>query len=289
MKQIQVLEKEYLAKLSDKDKDRRCLEVSVEVMKSVNDGLKAEKEREDAVKNAEKRKKGKKYIETATEMVADLREQIESLKADIADHQQMAQNLKEDDKRAKLPKENEKNYVKRRGSLRGVVALQIDEKQKKMKRLKMLLNSIENRHGKDMLALTEGGMTRDSSRDGLAEEAIIRTEDASLQRTLPLPDLVGSSEKCAFVEDKELRLGHSLDTNPSCVDSNLLFNKDLDEKSRNSCSIKRNLLAFFLVAVAIGFLTTGFKSRGFESVLASSVAAIVLLLFAYRLKKKRDW
>ena len=285
MKQIQVLEKEYLAKLSDKDKDRRCLEVSVEIMKSVNDGLKAEKEREDAVKNAEKRRKGKKYIETATEMVADLREQIESLKADIADHQKMAQNLKEDDKRAKLLKENEKNYVKRRGSLRGVVALQIDEKQKKMRRLKMLLSSIENRHGKDMLALTEGGMTRDSSRDGLAEEAIIRTEDASLQRTLPLPDLVGSSEKCAFVEDKELRLGHSLDTNPSCVDSNVLFNKDLDEKSTNSCSIKRNLFAFFLVAVAIGFLTIGFKSRGFGSVLASSVAAIVLLLFAYRLKR----
>ena len=283
--QIQVLEKEYLAKLSDKDKDRRCLEVSVEVMKSVNDGLKAEKEREEALKNAEKRKKGTNYIESATEMVADLREQIETLKADIADHQQIAQNLKEDDKRAKLPKENEKNYVKRRGSLRGVLALQIDEKQKKMKRLKMLLNSIENRHGKDMLVLTEGGMTRYSSGDGLAEEAIIRSEDARLQRTLPLPDLVGSSEKCAFTEDKELRMEHSLETNPSCFDSNLLFNKDLQEKARNSRSIKRKLFSFFLVAVAIGFLAIFFKSRGFGSVLASSAAAIVLLLFAYRLKR----
>ena len=282
-KRIQDLNKEYKAKLSKKDAEQRDMEVSIQIMKSVYQGLKAEKEREDAAKNAEKARKSKEDINTAIEMVADLRQQIDILKEEITAQKQMAQNLKEDDKRAKLPNENEKNYLKRRGSLRGVLSLQIDEKEKKMKRMKMLLNSIENRYGKEILELNERSNNVEPPDGDLYEEAITRSQDGSLEKALPLPDLVGNTEQSGFTGESNLEHPYADQTGQSCCDVNVLVKKNLEGKPIFS---KRKILVFFLVTVAVGVLAFGFASKGSSALIASVVTTLVLLMFAYRLKKK---
>ena len=286
-KQIQDLDKEYKAKISKKDEEQRDLEVSVQVMKSVYQGLKAEKEREDAAKNAEKVRKSKEDINTAIEMVADLRQQIDSLQEEITGQQQIAQSLKEDDKRARFPNENEKNYLKRRGSLRGVLSLQIDEKEKKMKRLKMLLNSIENRYGKEISEIGERS-SRSQPTEDMPEEPILRSQDVNLEKQLPLPDLLGTTEQSSSTGDIESNLEHPYadQANETCYDANLLLKKNLEGKSSNSLLSKKKIFVFFLVVAAIGVLAFGFVSKASGTLFASVATTLALLLIAYSLKRK---
>ncbi|KAJ7372410.1 hypothetical protein OS493_018913 [Desmophyllum pertusum] len=286
-KLIQDLTSEYKSKLSKKDAEQRELQVSIQIMKSIYQGLKAEKEREDAAKNAEKARKSKGDITTAIDMVRDLRQQISSLQEEITGHQQMSQSLKEDDKRAKLPKENEKSYLKRRGSLRGVLSLQIDEKEKKLKRLKMLLNSIENRYDKEMLEMKESAPgTKDESPAGV-EEIITKSQDTSLEQTLPLPDLLGTTNQSAFTVNNESNTEPAFvgDYKPVCYDTNILLQKNLEDKRSSSQFSKKKVLGYFLAAVVVGVLTFVCVSKVSSTLLASVLTALVLLLFAYRIKK----
>lgn len=291
-KLIQDLNNEYKSKLSKKDAEQRELQVSIQIMKSIYQGLKAEKEREDAAKNAEKARKGKEDVTSAFEMVRDLQQQIDSLQEEITGHQQMAQSLKENDKRAKLPNENEKSYLKRRSSLRGVLSLQIDEKEKKLKRLKMLLTSIENRYGKEMVELKENvsGIENETlAGDSIENEGIIsKSQDIGRESTLPLPDLVGTTNQSALIEGngtnaEPVCIGDDV---PTCYDAIVLLQKNLEDKrSPSQLSKKKLLFGFLLLVVVIPVLALGFASKVSGTLLASVLTPVVLLLFAYRLKK----
>lgn len=289
-KLIQDLNNEYKSKLSKKDAEQRELQVSIQIMKSIYQGLKAEKEREDTAKNAEKARKSKEDISTAVEMVRDLKQQIDSLQDEITGHQQMAQTLKEDDKRAKLPSENEKSYLKRRSSLRGVLSLQIDEKEKKLKRLKMLLNSIENRYGKEILELKKSasGLNEELTTSG-SEEIITKSQDIGLEQTLPLPDLVGTTNQSAFNGNNETKSESTFvgDDVPMCYDTNVLLQRNLEDKrSRSLFSKKKLLFGLLFVAIIVVGLEFGSASKVSGTLLASVLIPFVLWLFAYRFMKK---
>ena len=287
-KEIQNLNKEYKAQLSKQVSEQRDLEVSVEIMKSVYQGLKAEKERDDAAKNAEKLRKSKEDISTAIDMVANLRQQIDSLQEEIAEQQQMSQNLKEDDKRAKLPNENEKNYLKRRSSVRGVLSMQIDEKEKKLKRLQTLLNSIENRYGKELLELRERKDKGESPDSNTPGETVTSSQEVRVEKTLPLPDLVGTTKQTALTGEKESKLEHPYtdQTNQSCYDVNVLLKENQEDTSSNALSGKKKAVLFFLVAVALGLLAFVIASKVSGTSLVYAVIAVVVLLIAYRLKRR---
>ncbi|XP_068724598.1 golgin subfamily A member 4-like [Montipora capricornis] len=273
-KEIENLSKEYKAQLAKKDSELRDLEMSIQVVKSVYQGLTVEKEREDALKNAEKMRKSKEDIGTAVEMVADLKEQIDTLQGEIAEQQQIAQSLKEDDKSAKLRGENEKNYLKRRTSIRGVISTQIDEKEKKLKRLQTLLVSIENRYGRDILRLRE--------RDENGEST--NSEEVNLSTTLPLPDLVGNAVQCAVKENDEstIEYAHPDQNNQSGVDENVLLN----EKSRKPLVKWKTFFVFVFAAIALGVFGVVFGSKASRlwlGVIAASVISI--FVFVNRLRK----
>lgn len=291
-KLIQDLNNEYKSKLSKKDEKQRELQVSIQIMKSVYQGLKAEKEREDAAKNAEKARKSKEDINSAFEMVRDLQQQIDSLEEEITGHQQMAKSLKEDDKRAKLPNENEKTYLKRRSSLRGVVSLQIDEKEKKLKRLKILLTSIENRYGKEMVELKEnasGTENESLAGDSIENEGTLKkSQEIVCENTLPLPDLVGTTNQSALNESKgtSTESDYIGDDVPTCYDASVLLQKNLEDKrSRSQLSKKKLLFGFLILVVVVPLLALGFGSKRSGTMLASVLTPVVLLLFAYRFKK----
>ena len=291
-KLIQDLNNEYKSKLSKKDAEQRELQVSIQIMKSVYQGLKAEKEREDAAKNAEKARKGKEDINSAFEMVRDLQQQIDSLQEEITGHQQMAQSLKEDDKRAKLPKESEKSYLKRRSSLRGVLSLQIDEKEKKLKRLKMLLTSIENRHGTEMRELKDSASATDNESQASDmvenEGAITKSQEVVNENSLPLPDLVGTTNQSAFIESNGTNTESAGigDNSPMSYDANVLLHKNLEDKRGSSQSSKKKLVfGFLFLVVVVPLLTLGFASKVSGTMLASVLTPTVLLLFVYLFKK----
>lgn len=288
-REIQEVNKEYKAQLSKKDADKRDLEVSVQIMKSVYQGLKAEKEREDAAKNAQKARKRKEDIDSAKEIVTDLKQQIDSLEEEVTGQQQMAQSLKDDDKRAKLPNEDEKNYLKRRSSLRGVLSVQIDEKEKKLKRLKMLLGSIENRYGKDMLEIREPRHEGKSPERNISKEIVTRSQEISPQMVLPLPDLVGDTDQSGFAKDVEgtLEDPRTDHTKQSRYNTSILLKNNLDSKPSNSLFSKKYMFVYSLIAVAIGvmaFLLGSNPSGLLAAVVISS--AIVLLPFVFLLKRK---
>ena len=291
-KLIQDLNNEYKSNLSKKDEKQRELQVSIQIMKSVYQGLKAEKEREDAAKNAEKTRKSKEDINSALEMVRDLQQQIDSLEEEITGHQQMAQNLKEDDKRTKLPSEKEKSYLKRRSSLQGVLSLQIDEKEKKLKRLKILLTSIENRYRKEMMELKEnacGSENESLARDSLENEGTItKSQEIVRENTLPLPDLVGTTNQSALNESNgtSTESDYIGDDAPTCYDANALLQTNLeDERNRSQLSKKKLLFGFLILGVVVPLLALGFASKVSGTLLASVLTPIVLLLFAFRFKK----
>ena len=291
-KLIQDLNNEYKSKLSKRDAEQRELQISIQIMKSIYQGLKAEKEREDAAKNAEKARKGKEDINSAFQMVRDLQQQIDSLQEEITGHQQMAQSLKEDDKRAKLPKESEKSYLKRRNSLRGVLSLQIDEKEKKLKRLKMLLTSIENRHGTEMRELKDSASATDNESQASDMEenegAITKSQEVVQENTLPLPDLVGTTNQSAFIESNGTNSESPSigDDSPTCYDANVLLQKNLEEKRGSSQSNKKKLVfGFSFLVVVVPLLALGFGTKVSGTMLASVLTPTVLLLFAYRFKK----
>lgn len=291
-KLIQDLNNEYKSKLSKKDAEQRELQVSIQIMKSIYQGLKAEKEREDAAKNAEKARKGKEDINSAFEMVRDLQQQIDSLQEEITGHQQMAQSLKEDDKRAKLPKESEKSYLKRRSSLRGVLSLQIDEKEKKLKRLKMLLTSIENRHGTEMRELKDSASATDNESQASDmvenEGAITKSQEVVHENTLPLPDLVGTTNQSALIESNGTNTETASigDDSPTCYDANVLLQKNMEDKRGSSQSSKKKLVfGFLFLVVVVPLLALGFASKVSGSMLASVLTPIVVLLFGYQFTK----
>ena len=291
-KLIQDLNNEFKSKLSKKDEEQRELQVSTQIMKSVYQGLKAEKEREDAAKNAEKARKSKEDINSALEMVRDLQQQIDSLEEEITSHQQMAHSLKEDDKRAKMPNENEKSYLKRRSSLRGVLSLQIDEKEKKLKRLKILLTSIENRFGREMMEVKEnpsGTQTELPPSDRIESEGIItKSEDVVRENTLPLPDLVGTTNQSVLNESNGTSTGTDYigDDVSTCYDANVLLQKDLgDKRGRSQLSKKKLLFGFSTLVVVVPLLVLGFASKVSGTMFAFGLPPIALLLFAYRFKK----
>ena len=291
-KLIQDLNNEYKSKLSKKDEERRELQISVQIMKSIYQGLKAEKERENAAKNAEKARKGKEDIDSAFEMIRDLQQQIDSLQEEIAGHQQMAQSLKEDDKRAKSPKEKEKSYLRRRSSLRGVLSLQIDEKEKKLKRLKILLTSIENRCGKEMMELKENApvtQTELPAGDRIkSEEIITKSDDIVHENTLPLPDLVGTANQSTLIESDgtSTESVYTGDGVPACYDTKHLLQKNpQDKESRSPLSKKKLLLGLLFLIIVVPVLALGFASKLSSTLLVSVLTPIVLLLFAYWLKK----
>ena len=292
-KLIQDLNNEYKSKVSKKDEEQRELQISVQIMKSVYQGLKAEKEREDAVKNAEKARKGKEDITSAFEMIRDLQQQIDSLQEEITGHQQMAQSLKEDDKRAKPPKENEKSYLKRRSSLRGVLSLQIDEKEKKLKRLKILLSSIENRYGKEMMELKDTASATQTellTGDRVENEGIItKSDDVVRENTLPLPDLVGTANQSTLIESngtstESVDIGDGV---PTRYDTKDLLQKELKDKqeSRSQLSKKKLLLGLLFLIIVVPVLALDFASKLSSTLLVSVLTPIVLLLFAYLFKK----
>ena len=291
-KLIQDLNNEYKSKLSKKDEEQRELQVSVQIMKSIYQGLKAEKEREDAAKNAEKARKGKEDIDSAFEMIRDLQQQIDSLQEEITGHQQMAQSLKEDDKHAKPPKESEKSYLRRRSSLRGVLSLQIDEKEKKLKRLKILLTSIENRYGKEMMELKENAsvtQTELPAGDRIkSEEIITKSDDIVHENTLPLPDLVGTANQSTLIESngastESVYIGDGV---PTCYDTKDILQKNLEDKqSRSKFSKKKLFLGLLFLIIVVPVLALGFASKLSSTLLVSVVTPIVLLLFSYWFKK----
>lgn len=292
-KLIQDLNNEYKSKLSKKDEEHKELQISVQIMKSIYQGLKAEKEREDAAKNAEKARKGKEDSNSAFELIRDLQQQIDSLQEEITDHQQMAKSLKEDDKRTKPPKENEKSYLKRRSSLRGVLSLQIDEKEKKLKRLKILMTSIENRYEKEMMELKENASATQSelpAGDRIESEGIItKSDDIVRENTLPLPDLVGTANQSTLIESsgtstESVNIGIGA---PTCYDTKDLLQKNLENKqeSRSQLSKKKLLLGLLFLIIVIPVLALGFASKLSSSLLVSALTPIVLLLFAYWFKK----
>ena len=288
-KLIQDMNNEFKSKLSKKEAEERELKVSIEIMKSIYQGLKAEKEREDAAKNAEKARKSREDISTAIEMVSDLQKQIVCLQEEITGHQQMAQTLKENDKSAKLPKENEKSYLKRRSSLRGVLSLQIDEKEKKLKRLKMLLNSIENRYGKEMLEMKENESgTKDKSQEGaVTESQEIIPQTRNLEQSLPLPDLVGTTHQSALTGNNEISTESAFveDDKQTCYNTNVFLQRNLEDKRSSSTFSKKKMFALFLVAAIIGVLTFGVTSKVANTLVASVLTTVLLLLFSYRFKK----
>lgn len=279
-KEIQNLSEKYKSQLLKKDAELRDLKVSIQIMKSVYQGLKVEKERGEARTNAEKVRKSKEDINSAVEMVADLKTQINSLQNEITEQQQIAQSLKEDDKRAKLPGEDEKTYLKRRSSIRGVISTQIDEREKKLKRLKMLMASIENRYGEDMLSLGKGDSKGDSTASNNSQENIGRSEEVSLQTSLPLPDLVGNTVQCTVQGGKESTL-EDLHAEQSRTDENVL----VKDKTRNPSSTRKKTFVLVFVAIAVGMLGVIFGSKA--SGLWLGGATLVLLLgLAYRSKKR---
>ena len=292
-KLIQDLDNEYKSKLSKKDAEHKKLQVSVQIMKSIYQGLKAEKEREDAAKNAEKVQKSKEDISTVTAMIHDLKKQIDSLQDEVTGHQQMAQTLKEGDKRAKLPNENEKSYLKRRSSLRGVLSLQIDEKEKKIKRLKMLLNSIENRYGKEILELKESasGLSEKSSTDE-SEEIITRSQDIGLEQTLPLPDIVGTTNQSAFSGNNENKYEATFvgDDVQMCYETNVIPQRNLEDKRSHSLfSKKKVFFGLLIVAIIVAGLTFGSARKVPGTLLASVIIPFVLLMLAYWFMKKTSF
>ena len=277
-KEIQNLSAKYTSQLLKKDAELRDLKVSIQVMKTVYQGLKVEKEREEARKNAEKVHKSKEDINSAVEMVADLKTQINTLQSEITQQQKIAQSLREDDKRAKLRGEDQKSYLKRQSSIRGVISTQIDEKEKKLKRLKMLMASIENRYGEDMLSLGKWDNKGDSTTN--SQENIERSEEGSLQMSLPLPDLVGNTVPCTVQEEKESNL-EDPHTEQSRTDEKVL----VKVKTRNPSSTRKKAFFLVFVAIAVGMLGVIFVSKAFGLCLGGATLAMLLGL-GYRSKKK---
>lgn len=290
-KLIQDMKKEYKSKLIKKEAELRELQLSLQIMKSIYQGLKAEKEREDAVKNAEKARKSKEDISAAIEMVSDLQQQIDCLQEEITGHQQMAQTLKENDKTAKLPNENDKSYLKRRSSLRGVLSLQIDEKEKKLKRLRMLLKSIENRYGKEMLEIKEnetsfkGELTSDS--EGESKEIIPQARETSLEQSLPLPDLVGTTQKASLTVHNEISPGSASveDDEQSCFETDAVLHRNLDDTRSISPFSKKRLFVLFLFVTLIGAVVFAATLKVSNTLMAGVLTTVLILLFISRFKR----
>ena len=224
-------------------------------------------------------------------MVSDLQQQIDCLQEEITGHQQMVQTLKENDKTAKLPNENDKSYLKRRSSLRGVLSLQIDEKEKKLKRLRMLLKSIENRYGKEMLEIKEnetsfkGELTSDS--EGESQEIIPQTRETSLEQSLPLPDLVGTTQKASLTVDNEISPGSASveDDEQSCFETDAVLHRNLDDTRSISPFSKKRLFVLFLFVTLIGAAVFAATLKVSNTLMAGVLTTVLILLFISRFKR----
>ena len=296
---IQDLTNEYNSKLARKDAELLDVQLSLDIMKTVYQGLQAEKERENVLKNAERtQRKSKEDLNTATAMVRDIQRQICDLQAAVLDEKQLARSLDEENRAAKLPNESEKSYLKRRSSLRSILSFQIDEKEKKMKRLKMLVNTIENRHGKELFGLAEGPAVNDEE-DNQVGSSWEQTEKGPLPKSQvkeTLSEIKDAMRECASASTDLLREENSMENvqnkrktkqrveTISAKQSNYDERpKDRREDQTSSLSLsKREILAATLLGVIVG--TTPFclspPVAGF--VLAFFVIPLVFLLSAHQ-------
>ena len=137
---LQKTKQVYDIKLADKDVELQKRAKSLLIVKKVFEGLKSEKEREKAAKKARTSGEEQKYFEDAAEIIKDLEKKVHKLKEEVQSKMELAKDLKDDITELRTSKDADGKLLKQRENVHRVISSEVEESEKKRKRLLKLYN-----------------------------------------------------------------------------------------------------------------------------------------------------